>query len=164
MGRQHQQHRACAVAGHVPYSDLHIFFGTCLVAPSEIPGLEVKALEAMQDLLIDSVSDLGSLPLKGWPDYGTGAEGERRLARYDAGGGRLSRLCMVMRLMGLVMLRALFTIPLRDIDIATNPRAVAKSGQDGWCQDSEPMVSSNGSANGDRGHHSNRSWYFFIAL
>lgn len=46
-------------------------------------------------------------------------------------GGRLSRLWMVMWLTGLVMLRALFMLPFRDIDITTDPRAIAKSGQDG---------------------------------
>lgn len=63
-----------------------MFFGTCLIAPSEILGLEVKVSGAIQDVLFDFVSDPGSLPSKGWPEYGTGAEGERRLARYDAGG------------------------------------------------------------------------------
>lgn len=63
-----------------------MFFGTCLKATSEISGVEVKASGAMQELLFDFVSDSVSLPLKGWPGYLTGAEGERRLVRYGAGG------------------------------------------------------------------------------
>lgn len=45
-------------------------------------------------------------------------------------GGRLSRSWMAMRWTELVMLRALFMIPFRDVDITTDPRAIAKSGQD----------------------------------
>lgn len=75
--------------GAYHYSDLYMFFGTYLIAPGEIPELEVQASEAMQDLLFDFVSDPASLPEKGWPEYGTGAEGGGRLARFGAGGKAL---------------------------------------------------------------------------
>ena len=74
------------VAGRVPLLESEMFFGACLIAPSRILGLESKASEAMQDLLFDFVGDPGSLPSKGWPEHGTCAEGERRPARYNAGG------------------------------------------------------------------------------
>ena len=63
-----------------------MFFGTYLIAPGEIPELEVQASEAMQDLLCEFVKDPASLPSKGWPEYGTGAEGGGQLARFGSGG------------------------------------------------------------------------------
>lgn len=72
--------------GAYHYSDLYMFFGTYLIAPGEIPELEVQVSEAMQDLLFEFVKDPASLPSKGWPEYGTGAEGGGQLARFGAGG------------------------------------------------------------------------------
>jgi len=72
--------------GAYHYSDLYMFFGTYLIAPGEIPEVEVEVSEAMQDLLFEFVRDPASLPEKGWPEYGTGAEGGGRIARFGAGG------------------------------------------------------------------------------
>jgi hypothetical protein len=70
--------------GAYHYSDLYMFFGTYLIAPGEIPEAEVQSSEIMQDLLFDFVNDPTSLPSKGWPEYGTSAEGGGRLARFGA--------------------------------------------------------------------------------
>jgi len=72
--------------GAYHYSDLYMFFGTYLIAPGEIPAAEVQASETMQDLLFDFVNDPTSLPSKGWPEFGTGAEGGGQLARFGADG------------------------------------------------------------------------------
>jgi hypothetical protein len=72
--------------GAYHYSDLYMFFGTYLIAPGEIPELEVNSSEKMQDLLFDFVNDPASLPSKGWPEYQTDAEGRGQLARFGADG------------------------------------------------------------------------------
>jgi hypothetical protein len=72
--------------GAYHYSDLYMFFGTYLIAPGEIPELEVESSERMQDLLFDFANDPASLPSKGWPEYETNAEGGGQLARFGANG------------------------------------------------------------------------------
>lgn len=72
--------------GAYHYSDLYMFFGTYLIAPGEIPELEVKTSESMQNLLLDFVKNPTSLPSKGWPEYQTDAEGGGKIARFGADG------------------------------------------------------------------------------
>jgi carboxylesterase type B len=72
--------------GAYHYSDLYMYFGTYLIAPGEISGLEVESSEIMQDLLFDFAKDPTSLPSKGWPEYQTDAEGGGQLARFGADG------------------------------------------------------------------------------
>lgn len=75
--------------GAYHYSDLYMFFGTYVIAPGEIPELEVKTSGSMQDLLFDFVNDPSSLPSKGWPEYQIDAEGGGKIARFGADGQQL---------------------------------------------------------------------------
>jgi hypothetical protein len=70
----------------------------------------------MQDLLFEFVKDPTSLPSKGCPEYGTGADGGGRLARFGAD-AQACRLWLVMRLMGLAILRESSTILRLDIRV-----------------------------------------------
>lgn len=75
--------------GAYHYSDLYMFFGTYIIAPGEIPGLEVETSEKMQDLLLDFAKDPASLPEKGWPEYQTADTGGGKIARFGANGQAL---------------------------------------------------------------------------
>ena len=51
--------------GAYHYSDLYMFFGTYLIAPDEIPDVEVQVSEKMRDFFLDCVADPTSLPFLG---------------------------------------------------------------------------------------------------
>lgn len=72
--------------GAYHYSDLYMFFGTYIIAPGQIPDLEVQTSAKMQDLLVDFVNDPSSLPEAGWPQYVTNATDGGIIAQFGADG------------------------------------------------------------------------------
>jgi hypothetical protein len=72
--------------GAYHYSDFYMLFGSYGIAPGVITGLEVQTSEMMQDYFLDFVSDPGSLPGNGWPEYQVPQSGGRKLAQFGADG------------------------------------------------------------------------------
>ncbi|PVH72271.1 alpha/beta-hydrolase [Cadophora sp. DSE1049] len=68
--------------GAYHYSDLYMLFGTYLIAPGEIPDLEVQTSEKMQDYVLDFVTDPESIG--DWPEYDTTQSTGGKLARFGA--------------------------------------------------------------------------------
>ena len=75
--------------GAYHYSDLYMLFGSYGIAPGVIPELEVETSEKMQDYFLDFVSDPGSLPQNGWPEYVVSQAGGGKLAQFGADGNVL---------------------------------------------------------------------------
>ncbi|KIK65792.1 hypothetical protein GYMLUDRAFT_38279 [Collybiopsis luxurians FD-317 M1] len=72
--------------GAYHYSDLYMIFGSYLIAPGEIPDLEVQTSERMQDLLVDFIVNPSSLPSNGWPEYKVDETAGGKVARFGADG------------------------------------------------------------------------------
>jgi len=51
--------------GAYHYSDIYMLFGTYLIAPGEIPDLEVKTSERVQDFLLGFIEDPARSPAAG---------------------------------------------------------------------------------------------------
>ena len=77
--------------GAYHYSDLYMLFGTYLIAPGAISGLEVRTSERMQDLFLDFITDPVSLDANGWPAYKAenAGDGGGSIAQFGADGNVL---------------------------------------------------------------------------
>jgi hypothetical protein len=63
-----------------------MLFGTYPIAPGNIPDLEIKTSERMQDFFLGFVEDPVGPPAAGWPAYLPGDAGGGKVARFGADG------------------------------------------------------------------------------
>ena len=66
-----------------------MLFGTYFIAPGDIPAVETRTSERMQEYFLDFVVDPASLPEKGWPAFRNSSDGGGRIARFGADGSVL---------------------------------------------------------------------------